>query len=128
MFTLYVCHDGLKHRATIHLIDEAGALVYSGPAVADALRWLQVRGELSVVCMTDIGPELFLIEECGCPTLALPSVSLRRAHLGRCCDPPAILGLEPDPARRAAILDDRAMTGTERRRRRQNWLRRATSP
>jgi len=128
VFTLYVCRDDFKQRATIHLIDEAGALVYSGPAVADALRWLQVRGENSVVCMTDAGPELFLIETCGCPALALPSVSMRRAHLGRCCYPPAIPGLEPDLTRRPHILEDRAMTGTERRRRRQEWLRRATSP
>lgn len=128
MFTLYVCHDGLKHQATIHLVAEDGPLAYSGPSVASALHWLQARGEFSVVCMTDGGPELFLIEPCGCPTLALPSVSLRRAHVGRCDDPPRLLGLEPDPIRRARILEDRALGPARRAGRRQAWLRRATTP
>ena len=128
MFTLYVCHDGLKHRARIHLIAEDGALAYSGPSVASALHWLQARDEFSVVCMTDDGAELFLIEPCGCPTLALPSVSLRRAHLGRCDDPPRLLGLEPDPTRRARILGDRALGPAGRVLRRQAWSRRATTP
>ena len=128
MFTLYVCTGYDQGRSTINLIDESGALAFSGPTVRDVLAWLWARDECTVVCMTDDGPELFLIEACGSPTLCLPSVSMRRAHLGRCDDPPRILGLESDPIRRARILDDRDIGPAARKRRRLDWLRRATAP
>lgn len=128
MFTLYVCRDGLKDRSTIHLIDETGALAYSGDMVHDALSWLCEQGELDVVAITDDGPELFLIEPCGAPSLQLPSLSLRRQHLGRCCDLPRLPGLDPDPKARAGLLAECPVSAAKRRRRPQQWMRRATSP
>lgn len=127
MYVLMVCCEGPTRRATIHLVDEAGARAWSGPTVQAALCWLDARGEASVVGLTDIGPEVFLIEPCEGLQMTLPVRSLRRAHHGRCCDLPDLPGLGPDPALRAGVLEDRQETVTERRARRGRWLRRATA-
>ena len=127
MYVLLVRCEAPKHRSTIHLVDENGRLEFSSPTMQEALRWLIDRGELSVTAMADDGPELFLIEPCEGLQMTLPSLSLRRAYLGRCCDPPPLPGLRPDPTRFARILDDRKVSPLEARRRRANWVRRATA-
>jgi hypothetical protein len=128
MHVLVVCVHSVGARSTIHLVDETGALAWSGGSVLAALSWLCEQGEDSVVGITDDGPELFLIERCGCPTMTLPSLSLRRAHYGGCSDLPKLPGLSPDPTLRARGLADDPETLLEQRRRRADWVRRATGP
>ena len=127
MYVLMVCSEAPLHRSTIHLVDEQGSLAWSGPAVQDALCWLDARGEVSVVALTDVGPELFLIEPCEGLQMTLPSISLRRAHHGHCCDLPDLPGLGPDPALRARVLEDRQETAAERRAQRARSVQRATA-
>ena len=126
MFTLIVCTDGDKQRSTIHLVDEDGRRAHSTETMQAALNWLTGLGEFSVTAITDAGPELFLIEPCEGLQLTLPAYSLRRAFTGRCCDPPPLPGLRPDPTRAARILDELQNANAARRRRRDRWLRRAT--
>lgn len=126
MYTLIVCTEGDTHRSTIHLVDDDGRRAHSTETMQAALNWLTALGELTVTAITDAGPELFLIEPCEGLQLTLPAYSLRRAFTGRCCDPPPLPGLRPDPTRAARILDDQASRETQRRRSRERWLRRAT--
>ena len=128
MYVLLVRCVAAERRSTIHLVDEEGRHAHAAATVQEALAWLVERGEASVVAMTDVGPELFLIEPCEGLTMTLPSLSLRRAFYGRCGEPPPLPGLGPDPALRARILDDRQETALERRARRSAWVRRATGP
>ena len=128
MYVLLVRCEAVGRRSTIHLVNEDGARQFSSRTMQEALRWLVDRGEEAVTAMTDDGPELFLIEPCEGLQMTLPSLSLRRAHHGRCCDPPPLPGLSPDPTPRAQILADRQETSDERRQRRAAWVRRATGP
>lgn len=128
MYVLLVRCEAPGRRSTIHLVNEDGGLQYSGPTMAGALRWLVDRDEFTVVAMTDAGSELFLIEPCEGLQMTLPSLSLRRAHLGRCCDPPPLPGLRPDPTLKTRVLEARGETVVERRARRARWIRRATGP
>jgi len=127
MYVLLVRCDAVGRRSTIHLVNEDGRLEFSSHTMQQALRWLIDRGQDSVTAMADDGPELFLIEPCEGLQMTLPSLSLRRAYHGRCCEPPALPGLRPDPARFARLLDDGKVSPPERRRRRENWVRRATA-
>ena len=128
MYVLLVRFDGFKQRSSIHVVDQDGDLVKSARTMQEALQWITGMGEFSVVAMTDVGSELFLIEPCEGLQMTLPSYSLRRAFHGRCCDPPPLPGLTPDPTRQARLLDTTALTALEDKRRRANWLRRATGP
>lgn len=128
MYVLLVCHRADQNHASIHLVDEDGALVNSEATVQHMLRHLWERGERQVVAMTDAGPELFLIEECAGLTMILPALSMRRAFHGRCEDLPAFLGVGPDPTLRARLLGEAALTAATRLRSRQRWVRRATVP
>ena len=105
MEVILVCHHGPGDRATIHLVNEDGKRMHSARTVQDTLRWLWERGERQVVAMTDIGPELFLIEECAGLTLTLPSLSMRRAFHGRCDAVAEKLGIGPDPTLRAQVAE-----------------------
>jgi len=125
MYVLLVRCVAVERRSTIHLVDEQGRHAHATATVQEALAWLVERGEGQVVAMTDDGPELFLIEPCGGLQMTLPSLSLRRAFYGRCCDPPPLPGLGPVPTLRAPILEDRRETATERWRRRFASVRRA---
>ena len=127
MYVLLVRCEAEGRRSSIHLVDEDGRLEFSTSTMQVALRWLVDRGEETVTAMADDGPELFLIEPCEGLQMTLPSLSLRRAYHGRCCDPPPLPGLRPDPTRFARILDDAKVSPLERRRRRENWVRRATA-
>ena len=128
MYVLLVRYDGFKQRSSIHVVNEDGELVKSARTMQEALQWITGMGEFSVTAMTDVGPELFLIEPCEGLQLTLPSYSLRRAFHGRCCDPPPLPGLTPDPTRQARLEDLQLETALEGKRRRANWLRRATGP
>lgn len=127
LYVLYVVCQGPRQKPSVRLVNEEGALAHSAPDVPMALRWLWGQGEEQVVAMTDEGPELFLIERCDAPALRSPSLSLRRAHAGGCCDLPPLLGLDRGPATRPRGLEDRPETPGERRLHRPYWLRRATS-
>ncbi len=116
MYTMLVCCDSAGHRQTIHLVNDQGSVAYRAPDVPSALRWLVHRGEDQVVAMTDAGPELFLIEPCGCPTMTLPALSLRRAHHGGCLDLPKLPGLSTGPAARARAAELSASNDNGRRR------------
>ena len=128
MYTLLVRYDGFKQRSSIHVVDGDGELVKSARTMQDALQWITGMGEFSVTAMTDVGPELFLIEPCEGLQLTLPSYSLRRAFHGRCCDPPPLPGLEPDPTPKPRTQGREREAAIEAKRRRANWLRRATGP
>lgn len=127
MYVLLVRCDAVGRRSTIHLVDEDGRLQFSSRTMQEALQWLTGMGEFSVTAMTDVGSELFLIEPCEGLQMTIPSLSLRRAFQGRCCDPPPLPGLQPDPTLAARILEDRQETAIERRQRRATWVRRATA-
>jgi len=126
MYVLLVCLDGARDGYEVHLIAENGTLAHSAPEIGDLLKWLWDKGEEQVVAMTNVGAELFLIEECTGLTMVLPSLSLRRAFHGTCAQLPELLGLGPDPTLRARILQDRKELASERRDRRARWVRRAT--
>jgi len=126
MYVLLVRCVATERRSTIHLVDEQGRHAHAAASVQAALAWLVDRDEHQVVAMTDVGPELFLIEPCEGLQMTLPSLSLRRAFYGRCSDEPPLPGLDPDPALRARILEDRQETALDRRRRRSASVRRAT--
>lgn len=128
MYVLLVCHRADQNHASIHLVDEDGALVNSEVTVQNMLRHLWQQGERQVVAMTDEGPELFLIEECDGLTLALPALSMRRAFHGRCADLPGFLGVGPDPTLRARVLAEAAESAAAKRQSRDRWVRRATVP
>ena len=128
MYTLLVRCENPADRSTIHLVDEDGRLQFSSRTMQEALRWLVERDELSVTAMTDCGPELFLIEPCEGFQMTLPSLSLRRAYHGRCCEPPALPGLRPDSTRAARVVEENDATRTAKRKRRADWVRRATGP
>ena len=128
MYVLVVRTEAPKHRSTIHLVDEDGDLAASFPTMQEALQWITGMGEFSVTAMTDVGPELFLIEPCEGLQMTLPSYSLRRAFHGRCCDPPPLPGLRPDPTPAARVVEDNDAGPLERRRRRATCLRRAAGP
>lgn len=128
MYVILVCHRPDQHQASIHLVDEQGGLVHSERNVQNMLRHLWQQGEREVVAMTDVGPELFLIEECDGLTMVLPTLAMRRAFHGRCADLPAFLGEGPDPTLRARVLADAADEARAKRRSRQRWVRRATVP
>ena len=128
MYVLIVVLDRPKRSITVRLVNEDGAVAYSAPSVHAALSWLWLHGEREVVAYTDDGPELFQIETCDHPAMRLPSVSLRRSHLGGCCDLPKLRGLGADLADGAEVLEDRPETPQEGRRRRKMWVRRATGP
>lgn len=128
MYTLLVAIDGTGRRPTIHLVDDRGRLARTETDVPAALAWLVQRGEDQVVAMTDAGPELFLIEPCGCPTMTLPALSLRRSHHGGCGELPQLPGLRPAEHRRARILENDKTTAKEQRKRRRAWLFRDLSP
>jgi len=128
MYVLLVACEAVDRRSTIHLVNENGLRVFSAKTVQEALAWLDGRGETMVVAMTDVGAELFLIEPCDGLAMSLPAHSLRRAHYGRCCNPPPLPGLGSASADRTQILEDRLETPAESRRRRATWIRRATSP
>jgi len=118
MHVLFVVVERLGRCPTAHLVNDDGALVHSAPSVHAALSWLWLHGEREVVAYTDDDPELFLIETCDHPAMRLPSVSLRRSHLGGCCDLPKLRGLGAALADGAEALEDRPETPQERRRRR----------
>ena len=128
MNVILVCHHGTGDRASIHLVNEDGKRMHSARTVQHALRWLWERGDREIVAMTDIGPELFLIEACAGLTLTLPSLSMRRAFHGRCDALAGKLGIGPDPTLRARVLDAGAPDRAAAQRRRKRWLRRATTP
>lgn len=125
MYVLIVSTEADDNRSRIHLVDEDGKLEWSGRTMQEALDWLIDHGELSVTAITDVGPELFLIEPCAGFQLTLPSYSLRRAHHGRCCEPPALPGLRPDPTRAARVTAQQKDAALELRHRRRKWTRRA---
>lgn len=127
MYVLLVCHQGPSGRYRIHVVDDDGRRAHSAADVGHALRWLWDRDERQVVAMTDVGPELFLIEECSGLTMTLPSYSMRRAFHGVCADVPEKLGVGPDPTLRPRVLEDRQETAKESRERRARWVRRATA-
>jgi len=126
MYVLLVRCVATERRSTIHLVDEQGRHAHAAATVQEALVWLVEQGEASVVGMTDVGPELFLIEPCEGLQMTLPSLSLRRAFHGRCGEPPPLPGLGPDPTLQARVLEDRQETAIGRRRRRSACVRRAT--
>jgi len=128
VYVLIVVLDRTKRSITVRLVNEDGAVAYSAPSVHAALSWLWLHGEREVVAYTDDGPELFLLETCDHPAMRLPSLSLRRSHLGGCCDLPKLRGLGADLPDGAEVLEDRPETPQERRRRRKMWVRRATGP
>ena len=128
MYVLLVRCVAAERRSTIHLVNEEGRHAHATATVQEALAWLVERGEASIVAMTDVGPELFLIEPCEGLQMTLPSPSLRRAFHGRCSDEPPLPGLGPDPTPRARIVEDRQETALDRRRRRSASVRRATGP
>ena len=128
MYTLIVSVDRTGCRSHIHLVDEDGRRAHSTRTMQAALDWLTGLGEFSVTAITDVGPELFLIEPCEGLQLTLPAYSLRRAFKGRCCDPPPLPGLRPDPTRAARVLEAQQNAVAERRHRRRNWNRRAADP
>ena len=128
MEVILVCHHKTGDRASIHLVNEDGKRMHSARTVQNALRWLWDRGERQVVAITDVGPELFLIEECPGLTLTLPSLSMRRAFHGRCDDLAEKLGIGPDLTLRARVLAAAAPDRAAAVRRRKRWLRRATTP
>ena len=125
MYVLMVSTESDGPRSRIHLIDEDGRREWSGRTMQEALAWLLDHGELSVTAITDVGPELFLIEPCEGLQMTHPSYSLRRAFHGRCCDPPPLPGLRPDPTRAARVLEAGLDAALERRHRRRKWNRRA---
>lgn len=128
MYVLLMTCEAAGRRSRIHLADEDGRLVYSTDTMQAALAWILDHGELSVTAMTDVGPELFLIEPCEGLQLTLPSYSLRRAFHGRCCDPPPLPGLQPDQPRAARILEDQQNDQVEKRHRRRKWNRQPAGP
>ncbi len=128
MHVLFVVVERPGRCPTAHLVNDDGALVHSAPSVHAALSWLWLHGEREVVAYTDDGPELFLVEPCGHPAMVLPSLSLRRSHLGGCCDLPKLRGLGADLPDGAEVLEDRPETPQEARRRRKMWVWRATDP
>lgn len=109
-----------------HVVNDNGRREFSSRTMQELLRRLVDAGELSVVAMTDIGPELFLIEPCEGLALTLPALSLRRQHYGRCCEAPPLPGIGGDPTLRARVEDPAWQSPAERTRRRLNWVRRAT--
>ena len=127
MYVLLVCLDRDWGSSWVHVVDDQGKLAHSGPAISDALRWLWDKGEEQVVAMTDVDPELFLIEPCEGLQMTLPALSLRRAHHGHCCDLPALPGLDPDPGLRARLLDGCAEVPFESRARRARSVRHPTA-
>jgi len=128
MHVLFVVVERPGRCPTAHLVNEDGALVHSAPSVHAALSWLWLHDEREVVAHTDAGPELFLLETCDHPAMVLPSLSLRRSHLGGCCDLPKLRGLAAALSDRAAVIEDRAEAPQEARRRRKMWLRAGTGP
>ncbi len=124
---IVVCETG-GQSVSIHLVNDAGALAFSGPSVHAALSWLWLRGEDQVVAYTDAGPELFSLEPCSCPELHLSSLSLHRSLLAGCSDLPRILGLGLDRRDRQPANRHRSRASERRRRRRDARPHRAPTP
>lgn len=118
MYTLIIATDSLMQNVLIHIVDERNQIAHRASTVDSALSWLWLHDERQVVAMTDDGPELFLIESCSGRVLTLPSLSMRRAHLDRCCDPPKLPGLSPDPPVKTRLIEHDPETHEAKRRRR----------
>jgi len=126
MYTLIIVVGGTGSALSVHVVNEEGARVHTAPTVHGALSWLWLHGERQVVAYTDDGPELFLLEPCDHTAMVLPALSLRRSHLGGCCDLPRLRGLDAALADRVEVLEKRPETTLETRRRRKKSLRAGT--
>jgi len=127
MYVLIVVLEGGSRTLTVHVVNEEGARVHSAPSVHGALSWLWLHGERQVVAYTDDGPELFLLEPCDHPAMVLPSLSLRRSHLGGCCHVPRLRGLDLAQPGCAEVREERHETQNQTRRRREATIRHATA-
>lgn len=126
MYVILICASAGSTGSGFHAVNDNGKREHSTRTMQELLRWLVDAGEVSVVAITDDGPELFLIEPCEGLQMHLPAISLRRKHIGRCADLPPLPGIADDPTLRARVLDNLGEDSVARTKRRNKWLRRAT--